>query len=279
MRSGPSNLHGFTSHLNSCVFSEARPGNQLATTKIKCGMMQLRRLGGTAMNCVGQDLLIEKAGELAARLDDPLVTALRAGVPEAFAQLHAIYSPRLYRTIFMITKNPDDAQDALQETLLRAYLNIHAFEGRSSVYSWLSRIAINAALLVLRKQRARPEVSFNPQPDDRCETIFLEPEDPAPNPEEVCDLHQRRAKTLLAIGRLNPTLQAPIRMQMTHGWSVKEISQALSISESAVKSRLGRARQRLSIRRAQTGGVSQLAIGNLSRGMTTGSQPGQVSNT
>ena len=137
------------------------------------------------MNCVGQELLIEKIDELAARPDDPLVTAVQAGVPEAFAQLHAIYSPRLYRTIITITKNPDDAQDALQETFLRAHLNVHAFEGRSSIYSWLSRIAINAALMILRKRRARPEVSFDPQPDDRYETIFFEPEDPAPNPEEA----------------------------------------------------------------------------------------------
>jgi RNA polymerase sigma-70 factor (ECF subfamily) len=231
------------------------------------------------MNCVGEDLLIENADELAARRDDPLVTAVQAGVPEAFAQLHAIYSPRLYRTIIRITKNPDDAQDALQETFLRAHLNVHAFKGRSSIYSWLSRIAINAALMVLRKRRAHPEVSLNPQPDDRCEAMFFEPKDPAPNPEEACDQHQRRVKTLLAIGHLNPTLQVPIRMQMKHGWSVKEISQALSISEAAVKSRLGRARQRLSIRRAQTGGVSQLTTGNHSRRMTTGFQPRQVSKT
>jgi RNA polymerase sigma-70 factor (ECF subfamily) len=231
------------------------------------------------MNCVGQDLLIENADELAARRDDPLVTAVQAGVPEAFAQLHAIYSPRLYRTIITITKNPDDAQDALQETFLRAHLGVHAFESRSSIYSWLSRIAINSALMILRKRRARPEVSFNPQPDDRCETTFFEPEDPAPNPEETCDLHQRRVKTLLAIGHLNPTLQAPIQMQMKHGWSVREISQALSISEAAVKSRLSRARQRLSIRRAQAGSISQLTTGNHSRRMTTRSQPGQVSKT
>jgi RNA polymerase sigma-70 factor, ECF subfamily len=272
-------MHGFTSHLNSSVFSEARPGNQLASTKIECETMRIPRPGGTAMNYVGQDLLIENADELGARRDDPLVTAVQAGVPEAFAQLHAIYSQRLYRTIFTITKNPDDAQDALQETFLRAHLNVHAFEGRSSIYSWLSRIAINTALMILRKRRARPEVSFDPQPDDRYETIFFEPEDPAPNPEEACYLHQRRVKTLLAIGHLNPTLQAPIRMQMKHGWSVREISHALSISEAAVKSRLTRARQRLSIRRAQTGSVSLLTTGNYSRRMTTGSQPGQASKT
>src|ERR1700756_2403612 len=144
------------------------------------------------MNCVGEDLRIEIADGSAARRDDPLVTAVQAGVPEAFAQLHAIYSPRLYRTIIAITGNPEDAQDALQETFLRAHLRVHAFEGRSSIYSWLTRIAINSALMILRKRRIRPEVLFDPQPDGRCETTFFEPVDPAPNPEKAYDLRQRQ---------------------------------------------------------------------------------------
>jgi len=208
--------------------------------------MRILRPGGIAMNCIGQDVRIENAVKLAARHDDPLVTAVQAGVPEAFAQLHAIYSPRLYRTIIAITKNPEDAQDALQETFLRAHLRVHAFEGRSGIYSWLTRIAINSALMILRRRRARPETLFDPQSDDRCEAIFFEPKDPAPNPEEAYDLHQRQLKTLRAIRDLDPKLGAPIRMQMKHGLSVTEISQALNISEAAVKARLYRARQRLS---------------------------------
>jgi RNA polymerase sigma-70 factor (ECF subfamily) len=198
------------------------------------------------MNWIDQDVLIEDADKLTARREDPLVTAIQAGVPEAFAQLYATYSPRLYRTIIAITKNPEDAQDALQETFLRAHLRCHAFEGRSSVYTWLSRVAINSTLMILRKRRTRPEVLFDPQPDDHCETILFEPRDPAPNPEEAYGLRQRQTKTLRAIRRLDPKLQAPIRMLMKHELSVKEISRALSISETAVKSRLHRARQRLS---------------------------------
>jgi RNA polymerase sigma-70 factor (ECF subfamily) len=200
------------------------------------------------MNWIDQDVPIEDADELASRREDPLVTAVQTGAPEAFAQLYAIYSPRLYRTITSITKNPEDAQDALQETFLRAHLRVHAFEGRSSIYSWLSRIAINCALMILRKRRTRPEVLFDPQPDHRCETIFFEVMDSAPNPEEVCDLRQRQIRTLGAIRHLDPKLQAALRLQMKHEWSVKEISQALNISEAAAKSRLYRARQQLSLR-------------------------------
>jgi RNA polymerase sigma-70 factor (ECF subfamily) len=199
------------------------------------------------MNLIDRDVLIDNADDLDARREDPLVRAVQAGVPEAFAQLYAIYSPRLYRTITRITKNPEDAQDVLQETFLRAHLRVHAFEGRSSIYSWLSRIAINCALMVLRKRRSRPEMLFDPQPDHlRCETISFEVKDSAPNPEEAFDLRQRQARTLRAIRRLDPKLKAALRMQMKHEWSIKELSQALNISEAAAKSRLYRARQQLS---------------------------------
>jgi RNA polymerase sigma-70 factor, ECF subfamily len=244
-------MRDFTTHLNSSVFFEARLGNQLATTEIEYETMRILRPGGVSMNWIDQDVPIENADKLAARREDPFVTAIQAGVPEAFAQLYATYSPRLYRTIIAITNNPEDAQDALQETFLRAHLRGHAFEGRSSVYTWLSRIAINSTLMILRKRRTRPEVLFDPQPDHRrCETILFEFKDSAPNPEEAYDLRQCQTKTLRAIRRLDPKLQAALRMQMKHEWSVKEISQALNISEAAAKSRLYRARQQLSTRNA-----------------------------
>jgi RNA polymerase sigma-70 factor (ECF subfamily) len=208
------------------------------------------------MNCMSKIVLIENADKLAARPDDPLVTAIKAGVPGAFAQLHAIYSPRLYRTIIAITKNPEDAEDALQETFLRAHLSVHAFEGRSNIYTWLSRIAINSALMILRKRRTRPVELFDPQPDDRGETMSCEPRGPGPNPEEVYDLRQRQIKTLHAIRHLDPKLRVPIRMKIKQECSVREISQALNISIAAVKSRLYRARQRLSTTHADQKGFA-----------------------
>ena len=190
--------------------------------------------------------LLDHTGERVIAPVDAIVLAARAGSPAAFEELHSIYSARLYKTILAITRNPQDAEEALQETFLRAYSAIKRFEGRSNVYSWLTRIAINSALMILRKRRARPEVLFDPQPDDRWETIFFEPRDPAPNPEQAYDLCQRQINTFRAIRRLHPSLRAPIQMVMKHGWSLREIGQALNISEAAVKSRLYRARRQLS---------------------------------
>jgi RNA polymerase sigma-70 factor, ECF subfamily len=178
--------------------------------------------------------------------DDDIVSAARAGSPEAFAELHALYSRRLYQTILTITKNPQDADDALQDTFLRAHLAIHKFEGRSKIYSWLTRIAINSALSILRKQRSRGEVLFDHQPDPQLETLSFEVRDTAPNPEEAYDLNQRQLEALRAIRSLDPQLRAPIRMRMMHGCSVREIGCALDLPESAVKARLYRARRRLS---------------------------------
>jgi RNA polymerase sigma-70 factor, ECF subfamily len=177
---------------------------------------------------------------------DDIVSSARAGSPAAFAELHAIYSRRLYRTIVAITKSHEDAEDALQDTFLRAYLTIHAFEGRSSVYSWLTRIAINSALMILRKRRARPEILFDPEPDALAETFTFEVKDPAPDPEQTCDLRQRRVKILRAIHNLRPHLREPIRMRVAKDASMDEIGQALNISKAAVKARLHRARVRLS---------------------------------
>lgn len=203
----------------------------------------------------GPALLNQTVERVTTPLDD-IVLAAQTGSPAAFAELHSTYSRRLFQSILSITRNPHDAEEALQETFLRAYLAIVGFEGKSTVYSWLTRIAVNSALMVLRKRRTRPEILFDPQPDGRCETIFFEPKDPGPNPEEAYALHQRQIKALRAIRRLDPTLRAPIQMQLKHGWSIREISRELNISDAAVKSRLFRARQQLSTLR---GGLKRSA--------------------
>lgn len=201
------------------------------------------------MDCPVQDNAINTTKMPAGSQDEQLVAALQAGTSEAFAELYATYSRRLFRTIFEITRNHQDAEDALQETFLRAHLRLSTFEGRSSIYSWLTRIAINSALMILRRRRIRPEMLFDPQPDAGIDTLALEIRDPNLNPEQICDLRQRKVNMLRAIGCLERQLQAPIQMQVMSGFSLKEISRVLNVSEAAVKARLYRARRRLSKRR------------------------------
>lgn len=90
-----------------------------------------------------------------------LVAAARSGSAAAFAELRELYAGRVYRKLLIITKNREDAEDALQDTFLRAYKALHNFEERSSFYTWVTTIAINSALMILRRRRIRSEVSFD----------------------------------------------------------------------------------------------------------------------
>ena len=176
---------------------------------------------------------------------DYLVSAAQAGSSAAFGELRDIYSRRIYRKLLTITRNREDAEDASQDAFMRAYLALHTFEGRSSFYSWLTRIAINSALVILRRRRARPEVSFDHPNDVEEENSSLEFKDITPSPEHICVHRQRYARVLRSIDKLQPRLRQVIELQMKKNWSVKEIAEALEISEAAVKSRLYRARMRL----------------------------------
>jgi RNA polymerase sigma-70 factor (ECF subfamily) len=122
---------------------------------------------------------------------------------------------------------------------------LHTFEERSSFYTWVTRIAINSALMILRKRRLRPEVSFD-SPSEREEEISgFEFRDTSPSPEHICAHRQSHACMLRSIWKLQPRLRQVIEMQMMDDRSIREIAQALEISQAAVKSRLSRARARL----------------------------------
>jgi len=181
--------------------------------------------------------------------DAELVEAARRGSSTAFGQIERLYSRPLYRTIIAITKNQEDAEDALQETFLRAYLALETFEGRASFYSWLTRIAINSALMNIRKRRARAEVFVNPTCEDQEQATPFEIKDIALNPEQVFDQHQRCVSMLRAVQNLDENLRGAIQLRMMRECSMKEIACALDVTVATVKSRLHRARRRLASNR------------------------------
>jgi RNA polymerase sigma-70 factor (ECF subfamily) len=174
-----------------------------------------------------------------------LVAAARSGSSAAFAELREIYAGRVYRKLLTMTKNREDAEDALQDTFLRAYLALPTFEERSSFYTWVMRIAINSALMILRRRRTRPEVSFDNSNETEEAASGFEFKDTGPSPEHVCLNRQSYAYALRSIWKLQPRLRSVIEMQIGGDCSIREIAQALEISEAAVKSRLSRARARL----------------------------------
>ena len=196
------------------------------------------------MGFLDQEITLELQQRLAMR-DRQLVSEAQAGSSESFAQLQRLYHHKLYKTIVGITKNREDAEDALQDTFLRAYLALRHFEGRSSVYSWLTRIAINSALMILRRRRVRAEVFFDSPSNPRDGAYPLEVKDTALDPEQEWAQQQRWIHMYCAIERLEPKLKAPIQVLLTRECSMSEIAQALDITVAAVKARLHRARRRL----------------------------------
>jgi RNA polymerase sigma-70 factor, ECF subfamily len=200
----------------------------------------------------------ERAVEVASHQDESLrskilVAAARSGSAAAFAELREMYAQRVYRKLLTITKNREDAEDALQDTFLRAYKALHTFEERSSFYTWVTRIAVNTALMVLRRRRVRAEVSFDgPGETEQMISVF-ELKDAGPSPEHICVHRQNYAWMLRSIWKLPPRLRQVIEMQMTGQYSIRDMAQTLEVSEAAVKSRLARARTRLALVRPVRG--------------------------
>lgn len=183
---------------------------------------------------------VAKGSSIGITADTPdifLVAAAKDGDHQAYAELCRRHSKQIRRTVLRITRNVADAEDTLQEALLKAYIHIGSFEGRSAFSSWLTRIAINSALMLSRKKRSHYVYSFDIK--------LPEPTETAPNPEEACIVNALEDELDHAIRYLSPTLRAVVQIRYREHVSVAEIAKTLGISESAVKTRLCRARSKL----------------------------------
>ena len=176
--------------------------------------------------------------------DTHLVAAAKNGDHQAYAELCRRHSQRTLRTVLRITRNIADAEDTLQEALLKAYTHIGQFDERSAFSSWLTRIAINAALMLLRKRRSQPVYGFevDPEADD---FRLPEPVETSYNPEESCTQSALENELAQAIRYLPPNLRVVMQIRYREDASMAQIAKTLGISESAVKSRLLRARSRI----------------------------------
>jgi RNA polymerase sigma-70 factor (ECF subfamily) len=174
--------------------------------------------------------------------DEWLVLAARDGNTNAFAELRDRHSSKILRTTYRITRNWEDAEDALQDAFLKAFLHLNKFEGRSSFSSWVTRIAINMSLMVMRKKRRHKELSIDPSDND-CESYdSWEPRDLREDPERRYARHERAELLRGAIRRLPPALRTAVEYQQAQECSMQELADSLGISLAAAKSRLLRAR-------------------------------------
>ena len=177
--------------------------------------------------------------------DLDLVQASKNGDVAAFEQLVKRYDRKLFRIAHSVTHNREDAQDAVQEAFLKAYQHLAEFRGDSQFSTWLIRITLNQSLMNLRKQRKTKELSLDEDFATDQDVIPLEVVDWAPSPEQIYGTSELRHILMKTIEELRPILRAVFVLQDLEGLSTDETAEVLNLSQSAVKSRLWRARLQL----------------------------------
>lgn len=172
--------------------------------------------------------------------------ALQAGDRAEFARMVDAYSGPIYRLALKMLGQEQDAEDVLQNTFLKALQHIDGFEGRSSLSTWLYRIAANEALMLLRKKRPEIEMTdTEPEDEDLSEYAPTQFVDWCCMPEDEILSAEARSHLDEAIQTLTESLRIVFLLRDIEGLSIQETSQALNLSETAVKTRLLRARLKL----------------------------------
>jgi RNA polymerase sigma-70 factor (ECF subfamily) len=177
--------------------------------------------------------------------DDELVAAAKGGDGVAFETIVKRHRQRILGLALRYTRSREDAEDIVQQTFQRAFIHLLGFEGRSSLSTWLTSIAINHALILLRKRRALRELPLDDSSSDEGTTPALQIADASPDPEASCLQHERVRILSAALGALSPGMQRAIELQDLEELTTRETAQHMGLSVCAVKTRLFRARKSL----------------------------------
>jgi RNA polymerase sigma-70 factor (ECF subfamily) len=182
------------------------------------------------------------ANDLRAWSEKQLIAAAKSGRRAPFGELCERHMKQVSYVTRRIVRNREDAEDAAQECFLSAFVHLKNFDGRSQFATWLTRIAINAALMKLRKNRGAREVPMD-EPNPSSELVAQrEFRYDAPDPEESCSLRERKRIVKSAISGLRPRARSVAELHELQEHSLRETAQILGISTAAVKARMFQAR-------------------------------------
>jgi RNA polymerase sigma-70 factor (ECF subfamily) len=177
--------------------------------------------------------------------DEMLVSIAKSGDANAFVELSKRHAGKVFQAAYRITRNRQDAEDALQDSFLKAFVHVKDFQERSSFSTWLTRIAMNSALMMLRKKRHGSEISIDIADGHEGNFETCELRSPIEDPESRYVRRERERELREAIVRLPQVFRDVVELRQAREYSTREIAQALGISVPAVKSRLSRAKSAL----------------------------------
>jgi RNA polymerase sigma-70 factor (ECF subfamily) len=174
-----------------------------------------------------------------------LVSQAREGDTRAFGELVRRYEGKIFRLAQHVTNNREDAEDVLQETFMKAYEHLDQFKGDSKFYTWIVRIAVNQALMKLRRRKTDKSVSLDEQIDTGEDTIVREIAAWDEDPEQRFSREELGEILDHAVDSLEPPYRSVFVLRDVEELSTEETAEALGLSIPAVKSRLLRARLQL----------------------------------
>jgi RNA polymerase sigma factor (sigma-70 family) len=200
------------------------------------------------LNCIPsesagvRDVSVRNYGQ---QSDERLLSIARRGNPTAFGELCKRHKKRIFQLTLRITRNCEDAEDAVQECFLKGLLHLHDFDGRSQFATWLTRIAINEALMKIRRNRKFRETPLQTTDEFGEERECIHLIDRSLNPEDSYTERERARILRNLLGTLRPRIRAAMEMRHLQDYSLRETSEKLGISQSATKGRLFHARAAL----------------------------------
>jgi RNA polymerase sigma-70 factor, ECF subfamily len=181
---------------------------------------------------------------LVAQEDAALVASAKTGDARSFELLVQRHEGKIFSLAQRMTRNREDAEDVVQQSFQKAFIHLRRFEGESLFSTWLTRIAINEALMLLRRKRGSREVPIESNTDEGTAAPLDFP-DSGPNPEDSCLRREQERILSAAVNELTPGMRKAIELRELGELSTGETAQVMGLSVGAVKARVFHGRRKL----------------------------------
>jgi RNA polymerase sigma-70 factor, ECF subfamily len=198
-----------------------------------------------AVNDGEREAVIVSADALPENGDMSLVAAAKLGDRRAFEILVEHHEQRLLFFALRMTRNREDAEDVVQQSFQKAFTHLDKFEGKSSFSTWLTRVAINEALMLLRKGSGSREVPIEVASGNEETISAPEIPDSGPGPEDSYSQRERKRILFAAMNRLTPGVRKAIELRELNELSTVETARVMGLSVQAVKGRIFNGRKKL----------------------------------